>query len=56
MSPIYANTPESAVASVLDELHDAASKADGARYFKLFSKQAHFIGTDISEFWTIEQL
>jgi len=46
--------PESAVSKVLDTLHDAASKADGARYFGLFADDAVFLGTDATERWTIE--
>ena len=41
--------------SVLNELHDAAAKADGRRYFKLFTDDGVFIGTDASERWTVKQ-
>lgn len=44
-----------AINSTLDQLHDAASKADGARYFKLFADDAIYIGTDAGERWTIAQ-
>ncbi|MCZ6542377.1 MAG: nuclear transport factor 2 family protein, partial [Planctomycetota bacterium] len=40
---------------VLDQLHDAASKADGERYFNLFAPDAVFLGTDATERWSIEQ-
>ncbi len=43
------------VARVLDDLHDAASKAQADRYFGLFTTDAVFLGTDASERWTIEQ-
>ncbi len=46
---------ENAVASVLDSLHDAASKADEPRYFDLFTKDAIFYGTDDTERWTKDQ-
>ncbi len=46
--------PGAAVSKVLDTLHDAASKADGARYFALFTDDAVFMGTDASERWTID--
>lgn len=46
---------EAAIGRTLDALHDAASKADGARYFALFAPGAVFIGTDATERWTIEQ-
>jgi ketosteroid isomerase-like protein len=44
---------ELAVAQVLDQLHDAASKADFARYFGLYSDDAIFLGTDATERWTL---
>ncbi len=44
-----------AVAAVLDNLHDAASKADGKRYFNCFAADAVFFGTDATERWTIDQ-
>jgi ketosteroid isomerase-like protein len=45
----------SAVEVVLDSLHDAASKADGERYFALYAPEAVFLGTDASERWTLDQ-
>jgi hypothetical protein len=44
-----------AINSTLDQLHDAASKADGSRYFKLFTDDAVYIGTDAAERWTIKE-
>ena len=44
-----------AVARVLDEFHDAASKADEARYFGQMTPDAVFIGTDAGERWTVEK-
>ncbi len=46
---------KAAVASVLDQLHDAASKADGERYFGLFAATAIFFGTDATERWPIDE-
>lgn len=46
---------EAAVAAVLDDFHQAASEADGARYFGHFAENAVFLGTDITERWTLEQ-
>lgn len=46
---------QGAVESLLDDLHTAASAADGARYFALFEPDAVFIGTDASERWSLEQ-
>ena len=42
----------SEVNAVLDDLHDAASKADFDRYFSHFTEDAVFLGTDPSERWT----
>lgn len=50
-----ASVDEQAVGYALDQLHDAASKADGERYFNLFAPDAVFLGTDATERWTIEQ-
>jgi hypothetical protein len=44
-----------AIGEVLDQLHTAASKADGKAYFDLFAPDAVFIGTDASERWTMDQ-
>lgn len=41
--------------AVLDDFHEAASKADSARYFGHFSEGAVFFGTDINERWTLEE-
>lgn len=41
--------------SALNQLHDAASKADGRRYFSLFADSAVYIGTDASERWTLKE-
>lgn len=46
---------EADVAKVLDNLHDAASKADGRRYFSLFSPGAVFLGTDANERWSLAE-
>ena len=43
------------IAGILDQLHDAASKADGERYFDLFAPDAVFFGTDATERWSIEE-
>ena len=45
---------EAVVSAVLDELHEAASQADGERYFNLYADNAIFLGTDITERWTID--
>ena len=41
------------VGAVIDQLHEAASKADGPLYFSLFTPDARFIGTDATERWSL---
>jgi hypothetical protein len=41
------------VARELDDLHDAAAHADGARYFAHYTKDATFLGTDAGERWDL---
>jgi len=48
-------TPEEDAAAVIDALHAAASSADGAAYFDLFTPNARFIGTDATERWTLDE-
>ena len=48
-------TQEDMVANVLNDFHDAASKADGDRYFGHFTSDGIFLGTDITERWTVEE-
>ena len=40
---------------VLDDWHDAASKADEARYFEHITDDAVFLGTDATERWTVKE-
>jgi hypothetical protein len=42
-------------ATVLDDFHDAAAKADGERYFEHFAPEGVFLGTDATERWTVEE-
>ena len=44
-----------AVASVLDDFHQAAADADSARYFGYFAEGAVFFGTDLTERWSVEE-
>jgi pimeloyl-ACP methyl ester carboxylesterase len=46
---------ELAIFAVLDELHAAAARADGDRYFALYAPEAVFIGTDAGERWTLDE-
>ena len=47
--------PIEAINSTLDQLHNAASRADGSRYFKLFADDAVYIGTDAAERWSLKE-
>jgi ketosteroid isomerase-like protein len=44
-----------AIERVLDDWHDAASRADEARYFGHFTPDAIFLGTDATERWTVPE-
>ena len=50
-----ASADSAAIARVLDDFHDAASVADGARYFGHFAEGGVFLGTDATERWTVEE-
>ncbi|MCC6676088.1 MAG: nuclear transport factor 2 family protein [Phycisphaerales bacterium] len=56
-SSSLATSPETRVAieQTLDELHEAASLAQEDRYFKLFTENAIFLGTDATERWSKSQ-
>ena len=54
-TPALAATPEEDIAAVLDQLHLAAAKADGPAYFALYTPDAVFLGTDVTERWTMPQ-
>ncbi|QDV07719.1 Alpha/beta hydrolase family protein [Planctomycetes bacterium Poly30] len=43
------------VADALRDFHDAASKADGERYFAHFAEGAIYMGTDATERWTLAE-
>ncbi len=43
------------IGRVLDDLHDAAARADEERYFGCFAPDAIFIGTDATERWTVAE-
>ncbi len=53
--PTTAPAGVAAVAAVLDDFHDAASKGDGVRYFSHFAPGAVFFGTDATERWTLSE-
>lgn len=56
-SSSLATDPENRVAieQTLDELHEAAARAQEDRYFDLFADDAIFLGTDATERWTKPQ-
>jgi len=41
------------IGAILDALHAAAARADEAAYFDLYTPDAVFIGTDVSERWSL---
>lgn len=43
---------EKTVAAMLDDWHDAAAKADEARYFGHMAEDSVFLGTDATERWS----
>ncbi len=43
------------IGPVLDDFHDAAAKADFARYFAHLAEDSVFLGTDASERWTKQE-
>jgi|GEM_PF-1502415 len=55
MHPIAEYPEVGAIQTVLDDLHDAAAKADETRYFNLYAQGAVFLGTDAKERWTLEE-
>jgi uncharacterized protein (TIGR02246 family) len=52
-APVDVAGEKAAVARVLDELNDAADKADETRYFALYTGDAVFLGTDGKERWDL---
>ena len=44
---------EQAIASALDDFHDAAARADEDRYFAHFAPGGVFLGTDATERWNV---
>lgn len=52
---VLAGPEEDAAAATVDRMHQAASEADGVRYFAQFTADARFIGTDATERWTLAE-
>ncbi|MBN8646275.1 MAG: nuclear transport factor 2 family protein, partial [Planctomycetes bacterium] len=55
ITPIESIRFEQQIGAVLDDFHDAASKADESRYFAHFAPEGVFLGTDATERWTVPQ-
>lgn len=53
--PQQADDPTLAAGLAVDQMHQAASRADGPAYFGAFTPDARFIGTDATERWTLAQ-
>jgi ketosteroid isomerase-like protein len=51
--PLDRAAAEREIARELDDLHDAAARSDGARYFAHYTKDATFLGTDATERWDL---
>lgn len=43
------------ISGMLDAVHRAAAEADGATYFDLFTPDALYRGTDVTELWTVQE-
>nr|WP_314435858.1 nuclear transport factor 2 family protein [uncultured Brevundimonas sp.] len=54
-APQQADDPTVAAGLVVDQMHQAASRADGPAYFATFTPDARFIGTDATERWSLAQ-
>jgi len=50
-----AGDPAAEAGAVLDGLHAAAARGDGDAYFAHYTPDAVFIGTDVTERWTMAQ-
>jgi hypothetical protein len=48
-----ARQERAAVDAALDDFHDAAARADEARYFAHFAPDGVFLGTDATERWNV---
>jgi hypothetical protein len=50
-APLDAEASKRDIARTLDDMHDAAARAEEARYFAHFAADAVFLGTDAKERW-----
>ena len=49
--PVPVAAEQAAIAATIEDFHDAAAKADEARYFGHFAEGGVFLGTDATERW-----
>jgi len=54
-SDLGQNVELAKIGTVLDHLHTLAAAADGEAYFALFTDDATYIGTDVTERWNLDQ-
>jgi uncharacterized protein (TIGR02246 family) len=54
-SPSQGKEAQASIKRVLDNWHQAAAAADAERYFKYFTPDAVFMGTDATERWTRDE-
>jgi len=52
-SPTDTDAAKRAIGAALDDFHDAAARADEARYFAHFAPSGVFLGTDATERWDL---
>jgi ketosteroid isomerase-like protein len=50
---VPAADPQPAIRAAIDDWHDAAAKADEARYFGAMAPEFVFLGTDATERWDV---
>lgn len=53
--PVPTAEDAEAIATLLDDWHQAASVGDAERYFSYFTPDAVFLGTDETERWTVDE-
>jgi hypothetical protein len=46
---------ETDISNLLDRFHDSAARSNFEEYFNCFSPNGCFVGTDATEYWTVEE-
>jgi len=54
-APVAGSKTETVIATTLDKWHEAAANADFDSYFGYLTPDSHYMGTDASENWTLEE-